>query len=223
MLPKYALIAAMSISLVPGLRAFAQGRTIAPDLSQVADGKGWKVSGRKAATFQESGRKGVYLDQGPGDGIAWFEDLDFTDGTIEVDLKGRNVPQASFIGVAFRLLDRENQDVVYFRPFNFKSPNELNRSHGVQYVSHPVYTWQKLRTEKPGAYENQVNPVPDPEGWFHARIVIAGPRIQAFVNDAAAPSLSVDAISQRKNGRIGLWVGNGSNGWFADLKITASH
>jgi hypothetical protein len=215
-----ASVTLLAVSLFAGSPGFPQAGAVSPDLTRIIDGQGWKVVGRKAASFQTEGRKGVHLDEGPGNGIAWLESQDFVDGTIEVDLKGRNVPQASFIGVAFRVVDGETHDAVYFRPFNFKSPNEVNRSHGVQYVSHPVYTWQKLRTEKPGVYENQVNPVPDPEGWFHARITVAGSRIQVFVNDASSPSLSVEALSERKSGRIGLWVGNGSDGWFANLKIT---
>jgi hypothetical protein len=206
--------------MLAGSPSFAQGGAVVPDLTQVAEGKGWKVVGRKATSFQAEGRKGVHLDEGAGNGIAWLEDLDFANGTIELDLKGRNVPQASFVGVAFRVVDGQTHDAVYFRPFNFKSPNEVNRSHGVQYVSHPIHTWQKLRTEKPGVFESQVNPVPDPEGWFHARIVVAGSRIRIFVNDASSPSLSVDTLSERKGGRIGLWVGNGSDGWFANVKIT---
>jgi hypothetical protein len=216
----HASIPVIAAFMLAGSLALAQGGAVVPDLSQVADGKGWKVVGRKAESFKADGRNGVHLDQGAGNGLAWLEDFDFADGTIEVDLKGRDVPQASFVGVAFRIVDGETHDAVYFRPFNFKSTNEVNRSHSVQYVSHPIHTWQKLRTEKTGVYENQVNPVPDPEGWFHARITVSGSRIQVFVNDATSPSLSVESLSARKNGRIGLWVGNGSDGWFANLKIT---
>ena len=212
----------LAIIVLGGVPAFSQGKPIVPDLTQIGAGKGWKVAGRKASVVEAEGRKGIRLDEGPGVGIAWLEDYEFTEGIIDVDLKGRNVPQASFIGVAFRVVDRETHDAVYFRPFNFKSPNELNRSHGVQYVSQPVYTWQKLRAEKPGVYENQVNPVPDPEGWFHARIVIAGSRIQVFVNETPSPCLSVETLSERKSGRVGLWVGNGSDGAFANLRITPS-
>lgn len=212
----------LAIIVLGGLPAFPQGKVIAPDLTQIAAGKGWKLAGRKASIVEAEGRRGIRLDAGPGVGIAWLEDSEFTEGIIDVDLKGRNVPQASFIGVAFRVVDQETHDAIYFRPFNFKSPNELNRSHGVQYISHPAYTWQTLRAEKPGVYENQVNPVPEPDGWFHARIVIAGSGIQVFVNEMSSPCLTVETLSERKSGRVGLWVGNGSDGSFANLRITPS-
>lgn len=205
-----------------GIAAFAQQKGITPDLTQIAAGNGWKVTGRKAAASDAAGRKGIYLDAGPGDGVALLDGLEFTDGVIEIDLKGRNVSGASFIGVAFRAVDERTYDAVYFRPFNFKSPNELNRSHGVQYVSHPDYGWQRLRNEHPGVYEKPVSPVPEPDGWFHARVVVAGSSVQVFVNDAAEPSLRVETLTGRRSGRIGLWVGNGSDGTFANLKITPS-
>ena len=40
-----------------------------------------------------------------------------------------------------------------------------------------------------------------------------------FVGDAKEPSLVVNQLSDRTKGLVGLWVGNGSGGDFADLKI----
>ena len=70
------------------LPAFAQGKVIAPDLTQIAAGKGWKLAGRKASIVEAEGRKGIRLDAGPGVGLAWLEDSEFTEGVIDVDLKG---------------------------------------------------------------------------------------------------------------------------------------
>ena len=116
-------------------------------------------------------------------------------------------------------MDGPTYDAVYFRPFNFRAEDPARRIRAVQYVSHPTYTWQKLRAEQPGKYEKGVNPVPDPNGWFHARIVVASPSVTVYVNDAKEPSLVVNQLSDRKKGLIGLWVGNTSGGDFANLKI----
>lgn len=202
------------------VRIGAQGKALVPDLAKVATGQGWKVVGRTATAVEEDGRKGVRFDEQPSAGVAWLVGADFGDGVIDVDLKGQNVPQRSFLGMAFRLVDEETYDAVYFRPFNFKNPAELNRSHGVQYISHPVHTWQKLRADTPGVYEHAVEPVPDPDGWFHARLVVTGSRVQVYVNDASAPSLTVETLNDRRGGPVGLWVGNGSGGAFANLTIT---
>ena len=64
-----------------------------------------------------------------------------------------------------------------------------------------------------------VNPVPDPNAWFHVRVVVASPKVSVFVNDAKEPSLVVNQLSDRKKGLVGLWVGNNSGGDFANLTL----
>src|SRR5262249_4433266 len=145
--------------------------------------------------------------------------VDFGNGTIELDIKGRNVVQKSFIGVAFHAKDANQCDLVYFRPFNFTNADPERRAHAVQYMSAPNFSWKKLRTEHPGVYEKPVQPAPDPDGWFHARIVVDSPKVSVFVNDAKEPSLVVDKLSKLTSGRVGLWVGQDSDGDFANLKI----
>jgi hypothetical protein len=98
----------------------------------------------------------------------------------------------------------------------------LSRSHAVQYHSPPVYTWQKLRSEQPGKYEQAVNPVPDPNAWFRARIVVASPKVSVFVGEAKDPSLTVNVLSDRQQGLVGLWVGNNSGGDFANLIVSSA-
>jgi hypothetical protein len=61
--------------------------------------------------------------------------------------------------------------------------------------------------------------VPDPNGWFHARVVVAGSTVSVFVGDATEPSLVVKALNERTKGLVGLWVGNNSGGDFATLSI----
>jgi ssDNA-binding replication factor A large subunit len=68
-------------------------------------------------------------------------------------------------------------------------------------------------------YEQPVKPVPDPNGWFHVRVVVAGSQVRVFVNDATEPSLVVNRLSERTKGLVGLWVGNNSGGDFANLRI----
>ena len=180
-----------------------------------------KVSNRQMTPLDEgSARHGLRLDAHEGDGVAWWPDVQFSNGTIELDIRGKDVLQQSFVGVAFHGLNETTFDAVYFRPFNFKSDDPVRRSHAVQYVSHPTYTWNKLRTERPNQFEQPVAPPPDPNQWFHARVVIAFPSVRVFVNDAAAPALDIKQLSDRKTGWVGVWVGNGSDGAFANLTVT---
>jgi len=200
-------------------RVLAQKKTIELDLAALAEGKGLKVFNRSLSVLNDGARKGVRLSENPGDGVAYLEGVEFTNGAIEFDIRGKDVQQQSFVGVAFHGLDEKTYDAIYFRPFNFKTEDQARRIRAVQYISHPTYTWQKLRTEQPGKYEKPVNPVPDPNDWFHARIVVASPKVSVFVNDAKEPSLVVDQLSDRKKGLVGLWVGNTSGGDFASFKI----
>jgi hypothetical protein len=110
-------------------------------------------------------------------------------------------------------------DGIYLRPFNFKTEDKLRKSHYVQYISHPIYTWNKLREEFPGKYEQPVDPAPDPNSWVHVRVVVASPKISVYINANSQPSLTVEKLSQRTTGSLGFWVGNGSGGDFANLSI----
>jgi len=211
---------AVAVGLWVAAAGYAQQKAIEPDLGKVATGEGWKVFNRTATTAEEAGRKVARLDEKPGDGIAWLEGAEFGNGVIEVELKGRNVMQRSFLGVAFRVVDEKTYDAVYFRPFNFKNTDAARRNHAVQYISHPTYTWQKLRTERPETYEKPVNPAPDPDGYFRVRVEVARPKVRVFVDDAKEPCLTVDELSERTGGKVGLWVGNGSDGAFTKLRIT---
>jgi hypothetical protein len=194
-------------------------KTIEPDLAALAEGRGFKVFNRSISSVNDRARKGVRLGESPGDGVAYLQGIEFTNGTLEFDVKGKDVQQQSFAGVAFHGVDGTTYDAIYFRPFNFRTEDPARRIRAVQYISHPTYTWQKLRAEQPGKYENAVNPVPDPNAWFHVRVVVASPNVRVFVNDAKEPSLVVSQLSDRKTGLIGLWLGNNSGADFANFKI----
>ena len=208
------------ISLLLGLLAasiHASAQTITPDLQ--AQDK-WMLFNRTSQTINEEGKKGTQLNEIPNDGLMILKDYAFADGTIELDIKGKNVLQQSFVGLAFHVQDNNTYDAIYFRPFNFVNPDTARRSRAVQYVSMPNFPWEKLRQNSPGKYENRVNPVPNPDGWFHARIVVSGKHIKVYVNNAEMPSLEVEKLTDTKKGSVALWVGNNSGGAFANLKIT---
>jgi hypothetical protein len=183
------------------------------------DPKSLPVFNRTATSVTDGARTGVRLSEAADNGVAYLPDVELGDGTIELDIRGKDVQGQSFVGVAFHGLDDTTYDAVYFRPFNFRTADSARHAHAVQYVSHPTYPWQKLREEHPGQYERGVTPAPDPNGWFHARIVVAGPKVSVYVADATEPSLVATLLSDRRKGRVGLWVGNGSGGDFANLRI----
>jgi hypothetical protein len=209
----------LAVALFTPFRIAAQKKAIELDLASLAEGKGLNATKRTISPLTDGARKGVRLSEAEGEGPAYLPGIEFADGTIELDLKGKDVQGASFIGVAFHGVDGTTYDAIYFRPFNFKTDDKARVLRAVQYISHPAHPWQKLRAEQPGQYEKPVAPVPDPNAWFHARVVVASPKVSVFVGDAKEPCLVVNQLSDRKKGLVGIWVGNTSGGDFANLKV----
>jgi pimeloyl-ACP methyl ester carboxylesterase len=195
-------------------------QTIKPDLQDTSK---WRLYNRSVEIINEEGKKAVRLSEAANDGFMILKGFEFSSGTIEFDVKGKNVLQQSFVGIAFHGVDEKTFDAVYFRPFNFINADTARRSRAVQYVSMPEYPWEKLRSESPSKYENKVHPVPNPDGWFHVKLIVDGKRVSAFVNNSPSPSLQVEKLTNVSKGGLALWVGNGSGGSFANLTITPSN
>lgn len=190
------------------------------DLSIIANGERWAVFNRAVTIAEKEQKRSIYLDEKPGQGVAWLPSFEFGDGVIEVDVKGRNEPGRSFVGLAFHGVDAEHYEVVYLRPFNFRAESEVGRSHSVQYVLVPSHEWRRLRTEHPGQYEAAIDSPPAPDAWVHLRLELDGPTVRVFIDRSSEPALVVDRIGVVERGWIGLWVGDTSDGKFANLKVS---
>ena len=153
-------------------------------------------------------------------GLVWLKNVSFKKGTIDVDIRGKDVFLQSFLGIAFHGVDPLTFDAVYFRPFNFRHTDTLRRKWSVQYFSLPGFNYDKLRKEHPLVYENAVTPVPDPNAWFHTTIVVDDSWVTVYVNHSATPSLKAPILNNLADGKIGLWVSTpGLSGDFANLVI----
>ena len=177
------------------------------------------VEGRTVSGSKDN-KGAISFDARKEDGVAFLKGINFSEGSIEVDIRGKDLQGQSFVGIAFHGVDRKTTDVVYFRPFNFQAADQIRRSHAVQYVSHPQHGWSTLRETFPGKYEKGITSPPDPNDWFHAKIEVKGDQIAVYVNNSPTPSLTVTKLNPRTEGQIGLWVGYGSSGDFANLTIT---
>jgi hypothetical protein len=155
-------------------------------------------------------------------GIYWLAGTGFSEGTIDVDLRGKDIFLKSFLGIAFHGVDSSVYDVVYFRPFNFRNEDTARHNWGVQYMSLPEFPWNTLRKEHPLTFEHAVNPVPFPDEWFHARIVVNKDSLMVYVNHSPEYCLKVPILSNRNSGKIGIWSDE-SAGDFANLTITTNH
>jgi hypothetical protein len=163
---------------------------------------------------------GVHMAEGEGPGVAWIDGSDFAEGTIDVDVRGRDVVQRSFIGVAFHRKDDRSYEAVYLRPFNFRAADPVAHQHAIQYMAPPDFDWPRLRQEFPERFENPVDPSVEPTAWVPLRIVVKGRTIQGYVGGVTSPTLDVRKFGQHDRGLIGLWTGNNSDGDFANLRVT---
>ena len=175
---------------------------------------------RTHTVIQENGRSILRLDAKAGDGFAIVKGATFTEGTIELDVRGEDVQGQSFVGVAFAVQNDSTFEAVYLRPFNFRTPDTARAKRAVQYVSHPTWPWPRLRAESPGKYEQPVLPIPDPTTWVRLRLVVTRTQVSVYANGGVEPDLVVTRLGDAKPGPIALWVGNGSRGDFVVLKVT---
>jgi hypothetical protein len=162
----------------------------------------------------------VTVTEREGPGVVWIEGTDFSIGTIDVDVRGRDVPQQSFVGIAFGRRDDVTYESVYLRPFNFRNADVARRQNAVQYMFVPTHDWPRLRQEFPGEFENPVDAAIDPVDWVHLRIVVGEQTATIYVGRLSTPTLEVRRLGGPVRGMIGLWAGNNSDGAFANLRIT---
>jgi hypothetical protein len=207
-------ISVLALFLMIATETFSQGTK--PNLQ---DKTQLSSISRTYKAVDDQGKKGIYVEKGDGSNLITLNNIVFTNGEIELDLKGRNLMGESFVGFAFHVQNDSTYDAIYFRPFNFSNPDTVRRWRAVQYISHPAYTWDKLRAEFPGKYENKVNPVPNGDEWFHCRIVVKDKQVSVYVNRSSQPSLVVDKLTNTTTGKMGFWIENGSDASFANLEI----
>jgi hypothetical protein len=138
-------------------------------------------------------------------GEASLKDVTFADGTIEFDVLtvGRGAP-----GIAFRQQDKDNFELLYLRP----DPSCPAFRGCMQYApqTHGVLLWDFYPQ-----YENRAQLREN--GWNHIRMVIAGRRMNVFVNDAPSPALEIGRLEgDALNGGLHLE----GPGTFANFVIT---
>jgi hypothetical protein len=64
------------------------------------------------SSFSDGAKKGVRFSEVLGNGVAYLPDITFANGTIEFDVKGKDVFQKSFMGVVFHGVDGATFDAM---------------------------------------------------------------------------------------------------------------
>ncbi len=173
----------------------------------------------RTVTALQGSPGGVHVTEQEGPGVVWIEGTDFAEGTLQLEVRGRDLPQRSFVGIAFHRKDDNTYEAVYLRPFNFRNPDPVRRQNAVQYIAVPEYDWPRLRQEFPGEFENPVDESLVPTDWVRLQVVVKGRTVQIYAGAAKSPTLEVRKLGSLDRGLIGLWVGNNSDGDFANLRV----
>ena len=215
---------------VSALPAPAQERTVTMPLDNATLVQPHNVT-VKAARYRDSdGLEIRQIGEARGfdlDTFAFVPELDFHDGTIELDVAGTplaNAPPGArgFIGVAFRI-DTAGAtfacEGLYIRPTNGRAEDQVRRNHSTQYFSYPGYDFDRLRREAPDRYESYTDLVPGE--WTHLRVEVSGATARFYVGTAAQPVLIVQDLKHGPDahGAVGLFVGSGTDGHFRNLSV----
>ena len=158
--------------------------------------------------------------------LATIEGVELSNGVIEVEVAGAPAPGAfegarGFVGIAFRVQgDNRTYDAFYLRPTNGRADDQDRRNHATQYISHPDWTWSRLRRETPSRYEAYVDLVPDE--WTRIRIEVRSDRARLYVHGQEQPTLVVNDVKSgaNKSGGVALWIGPGTVAHFRNLTVT---
>jgi len=96
----------------------------------------------------------------------------------------------------------------------------VRRNHSTQYSAHPDFDFARSRKEAPEKYESYVDL--EPGVWTKYRIEVDGSKARLYVHGTEQPVLIVNDLKlEPRQGQVALWVGPGTEGYFANLKITA--
>jgi hypothetical protein len=152
----------------------------------------------------------------------------FADGVIEAwvagELTGRGAPDdRGFVGLSFHIGEGLlSHETVYLRMtngrLNVPPPPAPRIDRAIQYVADPGFHFSASRAAFPGRYEKGADIALG--RWHRLRLEISGARLVARVDGVEA--LVVDDL--RFAGRrapVGLFVGDGSRGYFRDVVIAS--
>jgi len=200
---------------------------VVPLAAQTAD----RLTGKNVSIAQTTfkGRSAIQLIAAPdapnASSYAVVKGALFRDGTIEVDLAGQPAAGAGsgargFIGIAFRLQADGKYEYIYLRPTNGRADDQVRRNHSTQYSSHPDFDFARSRQEAPEKYESYVDL--EPGVWTKFKIEVNGRTARLYVHGAEQPCLIVNDLKlDPREGGVALWVGPGTEGYFANLRIAS--
>lgn len=160
---------------------------------------------------------------------AKVRDLQFHNGTIEVKLLSRLLPDApdfarGFIGIVYRANEDDSEfEGFYVRPANGRACKDVERrAHGCQYFSYPGYTFSYFREYGITKYEAKADI--DLDEWITLKARIENERAEFYLNQDTAPVLVVEDMKHGigAKGSLGIFVDIGTEALVSELKVVCT-
>lgn len=200
--------------LAASMSGHAQSKSIDYSTIKVA---GWIVQQSDSfgyAMGQYSGKPAFLLNRKifspKSANIAYPKDLDFTNGSIELDIaapSGKN----GFVGIAFHIRDSNHYETLYFRP------GSSGTGYAVQYMpkKKPEFNWWDYE-----ALSWQAKATLPETTWFHVKVVVKNREMKVYLDNGPNPVMTrSDLDPDLSHGSVGFWLGNCSGGAYRNLKI----
>ncbi|MEM7391491.1 MAG: family 16 glycoside hydrolase [Verrucomicrobiota bacterium] len=182
----------------------------------------WKVLGKDGR--RDRGREIQFTDYKgqpalfSRSSLVYAPELKFHNGTIEVDIA---IPRADaigdaakYVGLAFRVQNDSDFEMIYFRP------HRSGEADALQYAAAGTdYHWLTLDRTAPGRYTSPAS-VPW-NNWFRVRVDVEGDRAQVFLNSNPTAALTIKDLKHGDSaGAVGLYSKMGRSAWFSNLKVS---
>lgn len=202
----------------PGIGQFSMSEIEAKGVDVAKDGEGLRIS--MPRQFWQDPAKEKPTDRN----FMALLPADFSDGSIEAEIKSEVDPQApdfarGFVGFAFRV-SGDRFEKIYLRPTNGIADDQVRRNHSVQYAAYPDYRFDRLRKESPERYETAADIAPS--RWIHMKIEVSGTSAKLYLDHRSNPTLIVNdlKLGASQQGKVGLWIETGTVAHFRGIKIT---
>lgn len=156
------------------------------------DSDRWEIQAEESKIEEYLGQQSLLLKGG----FALVEDSNFTDGIIEYDIAFEK--KLGFLGVVWRLQDKENYEHFYIRPHQSGNPDA--NQYTPEYNDIPG--WQLYSGEGYGAAVEY-----DFEGWNHVKLIVSGKDAEVYIRDMNEPALVVKELKREvEAGKVGFRV-----------------
>ncbi len=156
--------------------------------------------------------------------IVVFEEAMYKNFCYEMDVLAKLREDApsharGFIGLIFGCNQEHSKfESFYIRPTNGRDCDDpIRKKHACQYFSYPGYTFSYFREFGIDQYENAISTIALNE-WAHIKVIVNDKQAHFYVNDELV--LNVERILPIEEGKVGLFVDIGTEGYFKNIKLS---